>query len=485
MGEKVGAKVILDNAPLKYRGLSYTEIWISEAQERMVLSVPPANVPIIEAICKSEDVEMCDLGEFGYFNDKQEPELILTYRGQEVGRLSMPLLHDGIPTPTRKAQWTPGKYQTSQSKPIADKPENLGDALKALLAHPNIASKHWIIRQYDHEVQGGSAVKPLTGPNQDGPSDASVLRPKLGSNKAIALGGGLQTGMGEKSGGDSYWMTLAAIDEAVRNVVCTGADPSRICILDNFCWPSCDKPENLGSLVRAAEACYDGSLAYKTPFVSGKDSLNNQFTTDDGKVISIPPTLLISAMGIVQDATKTCTMDAKAAGNILLIIGNTTSAMCGSHYSMTYADTSRDLSVPQTDLHDGPCHAAIVAGLIHHGKVVSAHDCSDGGLLAAAAEMAFAGGIGLNLDLSAVPSVKGVDDIAAAFAETPSRYLLEITPETLDEVIRLLRDKQIPFGEIGRFNDSDRLTVRCATVGQLIDQSLADLKAAWLGTLDW
>ncbi|MAX24330.1 MAG: phosphoribosylformylglycinamidine synthase subunit PurL [Phycisphaeraceae bacterium] len=485
MGEKVGAKVILDNAPLKYRGLSYTEIWISEAQERMVLSVPEEHVEKVMAICASEDVEVCDLGTFGYTNDAGEPELILTYREQEVGRLSMPLLHDGIPTPTRKAQWTPGKYQTAQSHPVADKPSDMGDALKTLLAHPNIASKHWIIRQYDHEVQGGAAVKPLTGPNQDGPSDASVLRPKLGSNKGIALGGGLQTGMGEKSKGDSYWMTLAAIDEAVRNVVCTGADPSRICILDNFCWPSCDKPENLGSLVRSAEACYDGSLAYKTPFVSGKDSLNNQFTTDSGEVISIPPTMLISAMGIVQDATRTCTMDAKSAGNILLMIGNTTSAMLGSHYTMSYSDTSRDMTVPRTDLHDGPCQAAIVAGLIHHSKVVSAHDCSDGGLLVAAAEMAFAGGIGLDMDLTAVASTGKLDDVSAAFAETPSRYLLEVKPENLDEIIRLLRDKQIPFGEVGRFNDSDKLTVRSAEAGQLLEQSLAELKAAWLGTLDW
>ena len=487
MGEKVGAKVILDNAPLKYRGLSYTEIWISEAQERMVLSVPADKVSIVKAICESEDVEMCDLGEFGYTNDAGEPELILTYRNTEVGRLSMPLIHDGIPTPTRKAQWTPGKYQTSQQHPVADKPVNMCEALKTLLAHPNIASKHWIIRQYDHEVQGGAVVKPLTGPNQDGPSDASVLRPKLGSNKAIALGSGLQTGMGEKfrgAGGDSYWMTLAAIDEAVRNVVCTGADPSRICILDNFCWPSCDKPENLGSLVRSAEACYDGAMAYKTPFVSGKDSLNNQFTTDSGEVISIPPTMLITAMGIVQDATLTCTMDAKVAGNILLVIGNTSIAMCGSHYAMTYSDDSRDLSVPKTDLHDGPCHAAIVAGLIHHSKVVSAHDCSDGGLLAAATEMAFAGEIGLDMDLSAVPALGQIDDVAAAFAETPSRYLLEVTPEHLDEVVRLLRDKQIPFGEVGRFNDSDKLTVRSSDAGQLLEQSLTELKAAWMGTLD-
>ena len=159
--------------------------------------------------------------------------------------------------------------------------------------------------------------------------------------------------------------------------------------------------------------------------------------------------------------------------------------MCGSHYGMEYSDTTRSTAVPQTDLHDGPANAAIVAGLINHGKIVSAHDCSDGGLLAAAAEMAFAGEIGLTLDLGAVASKDKLDDIAAAFAETPSRYLVEVTPSSLDEVIRLLRDKQIPFGEVGRFNDSQNLTVRSAEAGQLLDQPLAQLKAAWLGTLDW
>ena len=245
-----------------------------------------------------EDVAFCDLGTFGLIED-DAPMLSLNYHGTEVGRLSMTLLHDGIPTPTREATWDHGPLKRAAPARPASAGRDIRSTLHTLLSHPNIASKHWIIRQYDHEVQGGSVVKPLVGPEQDGPSDAAVIRPKLDSRRGIALSCGLAPNLSEAAcaDGDSFWATLAAIDEAVRNAVCVGADPTHIALLDNFCWPSCDDPAQLGALVRAAEACYDGALAYKTPFVSGKDSLNNQFTTEDGRVITIPQTLLITALG--------------------------------------------------------------------------------------------------------------------------------------------------------------------------------------------
>ncbi len=488
MGAQVGALVTLETAPLKYDGLSYTEIWISEAQERMVLAVPPANVPTLRAMCEAEDVELCDLGEFGLTDEAGAPLLRLTYRGQQVGQLAMGLLHDGIPTPTRNAKWNPPSKARGLGAAVDPSLTNsLQRCLLALLRHPNLASKQWIIRQYDHEVQGGSVVKPLTGPQQIGPSDASVLRPRLDSHRAIAIANGLQTGLGEVAGvhGDSYWMTLAAIDEAVRNCVCVGADPTRIALLDNFCWPSCDKPENLGSLVRAAEACYDGALAYRAPFVSGKDSLNNQFTTEDGQVISIPPTLLITALAMVNDANGCTTMDAKEPGNLLLLVGATGSALGGSHYLALSGDDSRDSRVPQVDLKQGPANAAAVAQLIAAGLVRSAHDCSEGGLLPAAAEMAFAGGVGLELNLDGAATLRTLDETTLCFAETPSRYLLEIAPGNLGKVADRLRQQQIPFGELGAFASHQRLTVRSARAGLLLDEALADLRAAWLGTLAW
>ncbi len=490
LGENTGAYVTLENAPLKYQGLSYTEIWISEAQERMILSVPPDKLERLKVLCESEGVELSDMGHFGELaHDSDQPQLVLTYQGTEVGHLPMPLLHEGIPTPTREAIWPPP--QVSSPQPPTPNPQPLDATLVALLSHPNIASKHWIVRQYDHEVQAGSVIKPLVGPEQDGPSDAAVIRPKLDSQRGICMSVGGAPYLSEKAterglatDGDSYYATLAAIDEAVRNAVCVGADPSRIAILDNFCWPNCDDPHMLGTLVRASEACYDGAMAYKTPFVSGKDSLSNQFTTKDGQLITIPQTLLISAVGIVNDTRKARTMDAKASGNLLLIVGDTTGNLGGSHYAQIGGDIT-DRRIPRLDLTAGPANANAVASLIDQGLIRSAHDCSEGGLLIAAAEMAFAGRIGLDMDLAALPTATALDTPAACFAETPSRYLLEIQPDKLDAVIKSLRKTNTPFGQVGTFTDHDQLTLRTPQDGRILDTKLDDLRNAWLGTLDW
>lgn len=483
MGEKLGAQVQLDNAPLKYAGLSYTEIWISEAQERMVLAVPPTKVDTLWRLCQAEDVEACDLGHFGT-DDRQ---LILRYGETEVGRLGMAFLHDGLPQPVREATWNGPKPAASSDSPGAvastkpSAPDDIAGALHALLGHPNLASKHWIIRQYDHEVQGGAAVRPLTGVKDDGPSDAAVFRPKVDSDQAVALSLGLATALGDT---DPYWMTLAAIDEAVRNAVCVGADPGRIAILDNFCWANCQKPEHLGALVRAAEACYDGAMAYRTPFISGKDSLNNEFKTETGQTIAIPPTLLISAMGIVHDANRCLTMDAKQSGNLLIQVGWTDSAMGGSHYQLVGGQIV-DTRLPQVDLATAPKVLSTVAHLIASGHVCSAHDCSEGGLLVAAAEMAFAGRLGLSVDLAGVPRRGEVSTTALCFAETPTRILLELSPDQFGTVADLLSRADIAFGEVGRFNESGRLTVRNTEAGPVADESLDALRETWTKPLDW
>ncbi|MFP4223247.1 MAG: phosphoribosylformylglycinamidine synthase subunit PurS [Phycisphaeraceae bacterium] len=496
MGEKVGAKVTLETAPLKYQGLSYTEIWISEAQERMVLSVPEEKVETLRRLCESEDVGFCDLGVFGCGPDgptteqPDDPTLILTYQGTEVGRLGMEFLHEGVPMPTRTAEWhshpAPEPAIPTKGEPSVD------ELLINLLAHPNIASKHWIVRQYDHEVQGSSAVKPLVGPEQDGPSDAAVLRPKLDSSRGVALACGLAPHLSEKAtarglatDGDSYHATLAALDEAVRNAVCVGADPDRIAILDNFCWPRCEDPAQLGTLVRAAEACYDGAKAYRTPFVSGKDSLSNQFTTEDGRLITIPPTMLITAMGIVEDTARCRTMDAKQPGSALLVVGETTAALGGSHYVRLTGDAGRSRKIPRLDLTRGPAAARAVAKLITGGQILSAHDCSEGGLLVAAAEMAFAGRVGLDLDLAGLPADRELDPITACFAETPGRYLLEVAPDQLDAVLKTLQDADLPVGQVGSFADHDELTLRTPAKGRILSAKLDDLRQAWLEPLDW
>src|SRR5205807_8120493 len=256
----------------------------------------------------------------------------------------------------------------------------------------NVCSKEWIIRQYDHEVQGGSVIKPLVGIANDGPSDASVITPVLGSWRGLASGCGINPNLGDL---DPYAMAAHAIDEAVRNVVAVGADPKRIALLDNFCWGNTERPEVLGSLVRAAEACRDVALAYRMPFISGKDSLNNEFHAK-GRHIVIPPTLLISAMGIVPDVRRCVTMDLKEPGNVLLLLGTTRDELGGSHFHLV---TERECgTVPTVDRDLAPRIFAKVHEAIRRGLVRSCHDLSEGGLAVALAEMAFAGGVGADID---------------------------------------------------------------------------------------
>jgi phosphoribosylformylglycinamidine synthase len=502
MGSNLGAEVHLERAPLKYAGLSYTEIWISEAQERMVLAVPPHHLPALERICREEGVEICTLGRFG----TPGAELVLWFHGTEVGRIPMHFMHEGIPMPTREAVWKPS---TARGVGRGARPST-AEALLALLAHPNIASKHWIVRQYDHEVQGNTVVKPLCGPGGRGPSDGAVLQPVAGSAKGVALACGLQTGIGDpEAGGDPYTMVLASIDECVRNLVCVGADPNRIAILDNFCWPSCDRPINMGMLVRASAGCYDGAKAYRTPFVSGKDSLNNQLrykdpVTGEAKVIEIPPTLLVTGVGLVPQVQRCITMDAKSPEHVLVLVGLTQEQMGGSHYARMWS-VGDAAEMPEVDLSVGPATARAVAQCIRDGLVVSAHDVSDGGVLTAIAEMLIAstgstrageaprGGSALeNLLSQPAPGVTlgaevsmtagTMEDYQLAFGESPSRYVLEVRSSDVAKIRTVLNDHgAIHMTTLGNLNASGRLTWQAGDV----DLAVEALRLAWMGTLDW
>ncbi len=424
MGEALGAAVELEKAPLKYAGLSYTEIWISESQERMILAVPPDKWERLRALCAGEDVEATAIGRF-------EPmgRLRLSYEGNQVADLDMHFLHDGRPPVVRQATWRAGgvspRSAGAATEPILRgltppaRQENYTETLLRILSSPNVCSKEWIIRQYDHEVQGGSVIKPLVGVHEDGPGDAAVVAPVLGSWTGFAVGCGINPRYGDL---DPYAMAAAAVDEAVRNVVAVGADPSRIALLDNFCWGNTDRPEVLGSLVRAAEACRDAALAYGLPFISGKDSLKNEYHAG-GRNIVIPPTLLISALGLVPDVRRCVTMDLKEPGNILYLLGATKDEMGGSHYHLVHGLDGG--AVPRVDLDSAPrlfrkLHEAIARGLVR-----ACHDLSEGGLAAAVAEMAFAGGVGA--DLTGLAKAGGLPDAALLFSESQTRFIVEVT----------------------------------------------------------
>jgi len=470
MGRDLGAEVNLETVPLKYTGLNYTEIWISEAQERMVVAVKPENLEAIQRIFASENVEATVIGRF-----TDDRKLHLRYNGTQVGELEMDFLHDGVPKYSRQAIWTRPKL----SEPTLPEKDNYNDDLLRVLSAYNVASKEWVIRQYDHEVQGGSVVKPLLGVANDGPSDAAVIQPKLDSQQGLAISCGMNPLYGDL---DPYWMALAGIDEAIRNLICVGGRADRIALLDNFCWAKCEDAEVLGTLVRASQACYDGAMAFQAPFISGKDSLNNEFVCEDGTVIRIPPTLLISAMSIVDDIDRCATMDLKTAGNLLFVVGRTNNELGGSHYYNVQGHLGAN--VPKLDLDLAPRIAQRMATAIAEGLVVSCHDCSEGGLAVALAEMAFAGGLGVQANLRGLP--KSPDCLrtdAQLFSESNSRYIVEVTPTEYHAFAK--RMLNLPFGELGRVIDEPKLAITAEDGKNIVDADISLLKQAWQRTFDW
>ena len=481
MGEEIGAVVWLEKCPLKYAGLSYTEIWISEAQERMVLAVPVENWDEFQSLCSAEGVEASAIGQFG-----NQGRLKLTYHGETVGDVAMAFLHDGRPHVTRQAVYLPPPDAplTKIAKSQLTVRDCVESTLQKILSSLNVCSKEWIIRQYDHEVQSGSVVKPLVGVACDGPSDAAVVRPDLTSFRGVVVSNGMNPYFGDF---DPYWMAAAAIDEAIRNCVCVGADPARIAILDNFCWGNTERPETLGSLVRAALGCKDAAIALGTPFISGKDSLNNEFSfvdpaTGERRTVAIPSSLLISAIGQIADVRQCVTMDLKEAGNIIYLIGITRDELGGSHYALV--NNLAGGSLPHVDLSQSPLIFAAVHRAIQQGLVRSCHDLSEGGLAVAAAEMAFAGGLGIELNLATMSSAsKIVDPVILLFAESTTRFLIEIEPGNASAFEKAMLD--LPCTRIGTVTTNDRVVVTSSTGEVILNQEGARLKSAWQSTLAW
>jgi phosphoribosylformylglycinamidine synthase len=470
MGEKLGAEVELEKVPLKYAGLNYTEIWISEAQERMVISVKPENLDAIMEIFDCENVEATVIGKF-----TDTKKLMLRYNGQLVGELDMGFLHNGVPKYSRKASW----HRPPAGVPQIRSKDNYNDQLIQILSAYNVASKEWVIRQYDHEVQGNSVIKPLVGIGNDGPGDAAVIKPKFDSDKGLAISCGMNPLYGDI---DPYWMAVSGIDEAIRNIICVGARVDRIALLDNFCWGNCTKSQTLGSLVRAAQGCFDGAMAFETPFISGKDSLNNEFECDDGSRIAIPSTLLISAISLVDDINNCVTMDVKAPGNLLFVAGQTRNELGGSHYYKVLSQTGS--AVPKVDLTLAVKIARRIAGAIEKGLVASCHDCSEGGLAVALAEMAFAGGFGIEADLRGLAKSNDCTQLdAQLFSESNSRYIVEVEPDNFDGFAKMMLN--LPFGQIGKVKKEKTLTIKDANGKTVIDTGIDVLKQAWQKPFDW
>jgi phosphoribosylformylglycinamidine synthase len=469
MAAETGARVYLEKVPLKYSGLSYTEIWLSESQERMVLAVPPESAEELISLFASEDVEATVIGEF-----TDDRRLQLFYQGNVVGDLDMEFLHNGLPQLEREAVWQPIQYPEPD---FAQSPD-LGGDLKRILSSWNVCSKEWVIRQYDHEVQGGSIVKPLVGINNDGPSDAAIIKPVLDSDMGVIIANGINPKYGDI---DPYWMAASAVDEALRQIIAVGGSLRRVALLDNFSWGNPDKPDRLGGLVRAAQGCYDTALAYGTPFISGKDSLYNEYETET-ETLCIPPTLLISAIAVMESVSRAVSMDCKQAGDLLYIVGATYDELGGSHYYSIHGFVGN--RVPKVNPRRGKKLMDTLSAAMEKGLVKACHDCSEGGIGVAAAEMSFAGGVGMVLHLGKVPLGEPIArNDTILFSESNTRFLVEVAPEDSQRFEQAMGE--VEFAAIGQVTKSDKFEVYGINGERVVSVALAELKEAWQKPLRW
>ena len=475
-GECGGCRMDLSLAPLKYPGLNPWEILISEAQERMSLAVPPEKLDEFLSMAKRFGVEATVLGEFtdsGIFH--------MLYGEKTVAWLPMEFMHEGLPPLQLPAKWTPPRHEEPELLFSGDYSADL----MTLLGSLNICSKESVVRRYDHEVQGGSVVKPFTGVDNDGPSDAAVVRPILDSFEGVVTAHGICP---RYSDIDTYHMTANAVDEALRNYVAVGGSLDLVAGLDNFCWcdpvlseKTPDGPYKMAQLVRSNQALYDVCMEYNLPLISGKDSMKNDFY-DGATKISIPPTLLFSVIGKIEDARGAVTMDVKRPGDIVYLLGRTGDELGASEYFALKGHIGNKVPVVDTAKaykRYQAYHQAVLAG-----AVASCHDLSDGGLVVAAAESAFAGGFGLRLDLSGVPwkgDVAARNDVALLFSESASRHLVTVHPEQRDQFEAIMDGNC--FATIGVVTEEPTLTIFGLSGANVVEAGLAEMKEAWQETL--
>ncbi|HPG53292.1 MAG TPA: AIR synthase-related protein [Smithellaceae bacterium] len=470
-----GCEMDLSLAPLKYAGLQPWEVLVSEAQERMSLAVDPKKVDKFMELARKMDVETTVLGKF-----TSSGKFHIRYGEKTVAYLDMDFLHEGVPQMKLVARWKAPKHPEPTFAPPAD----LGKALKQMLSRLNICSKESVVRQYDHEVQGGSVVKPLVGVCNDGPSDAAVIRPLLDSMEGVVVAHGICP---RYSDIDAYWMTACVIDEAVRNAVAVGVDPDHLAGLDNFCW--CDPVQSektpdghfkLAQLVRANMAIFDITTVYGVPCISGKDSMKNDYSIGRTK-ISVPPTLLYSVIGKIPDVRQAVTMDAKRPQDLVYILGETRDELGGSEWFAKQGAIGN--KVPQVEAKTAMKLYRALNKAIRAGLVASCHDCSDGGLGVALAETSFAGGLGLNVNLKDVPYRGKKRDDFILFSETASRFVVTIHPKNQAKFEKLMRS--LVAREIGFVSNDGLLQISGLSGQTIIKEKIGKLKDAWQAPLNF
>lgn len=454
----LGVKVHLERVPLKASDMDPWEIWISESQERMLLAVPPGNLEQVLQIFKDEQVEATILGQY---DDSKHAKLF--YKEEQIGDLVLESLFNP-PKIRRQTNWEPPVLDD----PELEMPENLGEVLLKLLASYNICSKEKVVRRYDQEVKGQTVIKPLQGWNA-GPNNASVLKPLDNSWSGISVSSGINCRYGKIN---PYWMAASVIDEAIRNNVCVGG--RRWALLDNFTWGNPEYEDRLGSLVYTCKGCYDIAKIYGSPFVSGKDSLYNE-----SPLGPVAPTLLITSLGIVPDIRKSLSMEFKEPGNILYILGLTKPEIGGSEYLRLYNELGGSVPKLNPDVNIKVYQRILKA--MDVGFVRSCHDCSEGGLAVALSEMAFTGGLGVNVDINKVPSSEYMRSDILLFSESNGRLLVEVPENKQNEFEAIMEES--PYGKIGVIKNDPYLSIFKGSES-LINLPISSLMEAWKTPLE-
>jgi len=463
-GRQGGAKVSLEKVPLKYPSLRPWEIWISESQERMTLSIPKKKWKIFKKLMESRGVEATVIGEF-----TNSPKCIVQYKGKKIMDIPMNFLHNGLPQ--QHLYTEPIKF-TSPPAPllIKERGEIYTQALEKLLSNKNLSGFSFISQQYDHEVQGSSVLKPLSGRGRIN-TDAQVFQPVLNSNRGVVLSSSTYPSYGDIS---TYHMASCAIDTAIRNAVSAGGTLSHMAILDNFCWCSSNDPKRLAQLVSSVRACYDYAVGYGTPFISGKDSMFNDFKGYDEKgnpvAVSIPPTLLISAISVMPDLNKTVSPEFKKVGDIIYLLGETKDELGGGEYLKMFGVVSNNpapeqaryrASVPKVDLKKNIKTYRALEKVIQKELVVSAISVNSGGLAVALAKACVGGMVGCNISLKNQTAPKALSVDEKLFSESQGRILVSVSPRNV-----LAFEKIIPVVEQSSLRDKVK-NITCVKLGRV------------------
>ncbi|MDD5181879.1 MAG: AIR synthase-related protein [Candidatus Nanoarchaeia archaeon] len=472
-----GCYVNLNAVPLKYPGLEPWEIWISESQERMTLSVPKDKWAEFSELMENRGVEATVIGEF-----TDSGRCIVDYKNKIVMDVDMEFLHDGLPQRPIKTK----RVHTVHEAPEIPLQQDWTETLHEMLKRPNIASFEFISQQYDHEVQGGSVLKPLQGAGRVN-GDATVIRPLLTSKKGVVLSQGINP---TYSSIDTYHMAACAIDTAIRNAVAAGADMEHLALLDNFCWCSSDEPERLFQLKEAARACHDFSIAYGTPFISGKDSMFNDFKGYNEKgekvKISVPPTLLISSIGVIEDAAKSVSLDAKCEGDIVYILGTNMDELGGSEYFAMEGEKQRGKpyignNVPKVYTHENKKTYNALSKAIDAELVASVQSVDRGGVSVALVKTAMGGMLGMDISLAEANGVYSRDDYSL-FSQSPGRLVVTVAPQYKDQFEDIMHGTSI--AEVGTVRGDNRFIIRGIDDKEIVSTTVDSLLKSYKSTFE-